>query len=177
MVDTPFVDENFQRAYRNTFKSQVSSGRDLHVSDVVIPVVDFSPTTAGTSLALNLRQARNIDGTNITLDQGDASTTFQDLPGAGTGFYELASNMATTGKASWQWQITDGSTSRIVAQIWGAPSNNFWCYERIVVYIPTGFSLQYRLLSTDGNQQVYAQATLLADVNGNEVLPFGYNPQ
>ena len=84
MVDTPFVDENFQRAYRNTFKGQVSSGRDLHVSDVVIPVVDFSPTTAGTSLALNLRQARNIDGTNITLDQGDASTTFQDLTGAGT---------------------------------------------------------------------------------------------
>ena len=85
--------------------------------------------------------------------------------------------MATTGKASWQWQITDGSTSRKVSQIWCAPSNNFWCYERIVVYIPTGFSLQYRLLSTDGNQQVYAQATLLADVNGNEVLPFGYDPQ
>ena len=85
--------------------------------------------------------------------------------------------MATTGKASWQWQITDGSTSRIIAQLWGITSANLHVQETIVAYIPVGYKLQYRLLNTSGNQQVFAQATLLADVNGNEVLPFGYDPQ
>ena len=177
MVDTPFVDENFQRAYRNTFKSQVSSGRDLHVSDVVIPVVDFSPTTAGTSLALNLRQARNLDGGSRVIDQNDASTTFEDYPNTGTGFYEVCTNMATTGKTSFQLQISDGSTSAQIQQIWGVTSANLWCYETVVCYVPVGFKLQSRLLRTDGNCQVFSYATLLADVDGNEVLPNGYDPQ
>ena len=177
MADVPFVSENFQRAYRNTFQGQVNTGRDLHVSDVIIPVVDFTPTTSGTSLALNLRQARNADGANVTLDQNDASTSFADFSGVGTGFYELSSNMATTGKASWQFQLTDGSTSIIMAQLWGITGANLHIQEKIVVYIPVGYSLQFRLLRTDGNQQVFSQATLLADVDGNEVLPFGYDPQ
>ena len=46
MVDTPIVSEALQKVFRTNFPSQINSGRDLHVSDVVLPIVDFS-TTAG----------------------------------------------------------------------------------------------------------------------------------
>ena len=76
MVDIPFVSENFQRSYRNTFPSQTQTGRDLHVSDVVIPIVDFTPTTSGTSLPLDLRFSRNRNTTSV---QTSTTTGFTDV--------------------------------------------------------------------------------------------------
>ena len=65
MANIPFVSENFQRSFRNTFPSQTSTGRDLHVSDVVIPVVDFTPTASGTSLPSYMQLARNANSKNF----------------------------------------------------------------------------------------------------------------
>jgi hypothetical protein len=89
MVDVPFVSEDFQRAFRNTFQGQVNSGRDLHVSDVVIPVVDFTPTASGTSLPTNLAQALNLNTTN----RSDTGTgTIGDRLINAQGFFEVNSN-------------------------------------------------------------------------------------
>ena len=88
MVDIPFVSENFQRSYRNRFPSQTSTGRDLHVSDVVIPVVDFTPTASGTSLPRDLQEAMDYTTTAISIS-GDTAVT------SNTGFYKL--NFSYTG--------------------------------------------------------------------------------
>ena len=55
MVDTPITSETLQQSYRNSFPSQIGAQRDLHVSDVIIPIVDLTPASEGS--ASNLSQA------------------------------------------------------------------------------------------------------------------------
>ena len=54
MAETPIVSESLQKEFRDNFPSQISSGRDLHVSDTIVPIVDFSTTAGVTGLSLSL---------------------------------------------------------------------------------------------------------------------------
>ena len=57
MAETPIVSESLQKEFRDNFPSQISSGRDLHVSDTIVPIVDFSTTAGVTGLSNTLQSA------------------------------------------------------------------------------------------------------------------------
>ncbi len=57
MADTPIVSESLQKTFRDNFPSQINSGRDLHVSDVIVPIVDFSTSVATSGISTSLQQA------------------------------------------------------------------------------------------------------------------------
>jgi hypothetical protein len=176
MVDVPFVSEDFQRAFRNTFQGQVNSGRDLHVSDVVIPVVDFTPTASGTSLPTNLAQALNLNTTN----RSDTGTgTIGDRLINAQGFFEVNSNVVMTGLTIYKLilinQLTAGETNILRHQ--GITSNTIAFKDNFIVYIPVSHHLKIQVNVTDGEYSIDNNATLLADVNGNLVLPANYDPQ
>ena len=86
MVDTPIVSEALQKDFRDNFPSQINSGRDLHVSDVIVPVVDFSTSTAISGLSVNLQEAFDFNLTNTNVI--NTTTTLTSTPG----FYRVLYN-------------------------------------------------------------------------------------
>ena len=110
MVDVPFVSEEFQRAFRNTFKGQVNSGRDLHVSDVVIPVVDFTPTASTTSIPFDLLTSRNRNTGGIAVTSTSASTDVTTQ----TGFFRLSTTFKASADSFINFFFDDGSVKMVV---------------------------------------------------------------
>jgi hypothetical protein len=176
MVDIPFVSENFQRSYRNRFPSQTSTGRDLHVSDVVIPVVDFTPTASGTSLPRDLQEAMDYTTTAVSIS-GDTELT------SNTGFYKL--NFSYTGDITsdeafsiFLKEISSGTNYSVFisgSTIIGSTST----YQQTTiidfyVFIPVGYTLR---ANASGNHNGRVQLKQIGDVNGNLTLPTGYSPQ
>ena len=174
MVDIPFVSENFQRAYRNTFPSQTSSGRDLHVSDVVIPVVDFTPTTATTSIPFELLTSYNFNTTHSQLSTTASSTLIST-----SGFYLVEFNIFNKQTADVmlvQLRLDDGSTNPIVKTIQCGclQSTN----DKSFIFVKAGSSLTAQpdaQIST--GLGIFVTTTSIADVNGNLTQPNGYSPQ
>ena len=57
MAETPIVSDTLQKTFRDNFPSQISSGRDLHVSDTIVPIVDFSSTAGVSGLSTSLQES------------------------------------------------------------------------------------------------------------------------
>jgi len=174
-MEIPFVSENFQRAFRHTFKSQTSTGRDLHVSDIVIPVVDFTPEAAGTSLPSNLQSSLSRSTSNLSVTSSGLATLFSNA-----GFYQIQVVGASQGtgdltSAIWSY---DGSTYvGLKAYLLKGNSNasgNF--LDTVIVFNKSGLSIGHdSTIPTNGEIRFYWSQ--LADVNGNLVNPDGYFPQ
>jgi hypothetical protein len=176
MVDIPFVSEDFQRAFRNQFPSQTSTGRDLHVSDVVIPVVDMSPVASGASLPLDLRFCRNRNTTSV-----NTSTTigFTDIITT-TGFWGVNINISGYGgQTIIEHQLNGGGTTTSISKInvQQTTGDAFIQLESFVVFVKPGDALQYAYTENGTNGTFAGYYTQLADVNGNLISPNGYSPQ
>ena len=111
MVDIPFVSEDFQRAYRNQFPSQTSTGRDLHVSDVVIPIVDFTPTSSGASLPLDLRACLNNNTSLLDISSDQTNTVITSTAGFYQVIYNYSGQNATVNTAKLSFNILNSTTS------------------------------------------------------------------
>jgi len=179
-MDIPFVSENFQRSYRNRFPSQVSTGSDLNVSDVVVPIVDFTPTASGTSLPLNLRQSRS---TGTSHEEVTSAVTNSTLL-ANTGFFDVRVNSqlsADNQNGYWEISLYDGSTYTKVAgsyMLLGASTDGVInLNEQFVLFVPNTYTATYSFGEGTGVGALSIYTTQLADVNGNETLPPLYSPQ
>ena len=176
MVDVPFVSEEFQRAFRNTFTGQVNSGRDLHVSDVVIPVVDFTPTTSGTSLPESLRYCVN---RNSSAFAGGVDVTLTSL-NLTNGFYRIQAGLSShSGQHNLSFYLQGASLLGIeTIYLNGSASNTGLVTNRdFIVYQKVGDDLQYSFTEFAGNGYYTFTVTPIADVNGNIINPNGYDPQ
>tara|TARA_Y100000361_G_scaffold132929_1_gene130774 strand:- start:8 stop:541 length:534 start_codon:yes stop_codon:yes gene_type:complete len=177
MANTPFVSENFQRAYRNTFPGQTSTGRDLHVSDIIIPVVDFTPTTAGTSLPESLRFCRNLN-TSVYLK---STSVTDEVVISGTGFFRVNTRLSNeVDEGGTYIGINDGSTTTIISRLISKVGTNTAStnFDDFVVFLRPQDSLVATMsLSATSNGAMTVVTTPLADVNGNLLSPNGFDPQ
>lgn len=171
MVDVPFVSEEFQRAFRNTFKGQVNSGRDLHVSDVVIPVVDFTPTASTTSIPFDLLTSRNRNTGGIAVTSTSASTDVTTQ----TGFFRLSTTFKATNDSFINFFFDDGSATfsffKMNCQANQAVTSEFFVYNRV------GDKIAIQTDLGAGTGEVVVFFTPIADVNGDLIQPSGYDPQ
>tara|TARA_Y200000002_G_scaffold363039_1_gene350752 strand:- start:609 stop:1157 length:549 start_codon:yes stop_codon:yes gene_type:complete len=182
MANIPFVSEEFQRAFRNQFPSQTSTGRDLHVSDIVIPVVDFTPTTSGASLPETLRTCRN--GSTVEVDTTSAKAISTDVT---AGFWRVClffSSVYSSGAlgAECSIQLLDGAGTAVavLSRITQAGSKvpNFIQKDEFYAYAPADHTLASTLfLGNSDSRQMTITYTPIADINGNLTQPFGYDPQ
>ena len=177
MANIPFVSEDFQRAFRNQFPSQTSTGRDLHVSDIVIPVVDFTPTASGASVPESLRFCRSMS----TYIRAEASSTltYTDWTDISSGFWAFNVKCSGTGNANVRVRLEGGGTSQIITelQLTNGTDTSTVTSDDFVVFVPAGYTITTRLYFTTGSNYGSWLATNLADVNGNLSNPFGYDPQ
>lgn len=174
MVDIPFVSEEFQRSFRNSFPSQTQTGRDLHVSDVIIPVVDFTPTTSGTSLPLDLRWSYNTASSSIAFSSNTANYALIST----SGFWALEIFGASDGYITTLInidQLGSGSLKQI-KNYYSQGANSF--SDKFNVFLRPSDILKISFTeegTTSGNLSI--NYTQLADVNGDIVQPVGYSPQ
>ena len=181
MVDYPITNSVLQKLFRDNFTAQGGSGaqRDLHVSDVIIPVVDLSTTSAETTISETLQQALDHSCSiyNLT-NQGSTTTTIISNPGfhiikwyyTHSTFWDGAMNTGAT------ISITDGST---VKNVWRASfvnnESNFdqqWNHGSFIVYLRSGDTA----IANSTNLRAYLNITTrqIADVSGNIVNPNGF---
>ena len=173
-MDFPFVSEDFQRAFRNTFRAQTNSGRDLHVSDVVIPVVDFTPQASGTSLPSYLQNAlsRSTENTSVT------STSFTQLFST-TGFYQMQITASVKGGDLTSAVSSYDGSSYIGLKAYllkNGTNSSDSLLDTIVVYNPPNHSI-HQDTTISGTGEIRFYYTQIADVNGNLTNPVGYSPQ
>lgn len=178
MANIPFVSEEFQRAFRNQFPSQTQTGRDLHVSDIVIPIVDFTPTTAGSSLPETLRTCRDstitnfIDTTSVNVSNLTAIVT--------TGFFSVNFILSTEVSASFDVRLVKDGVETIISRIdLRANSSNFTTANtEFVCFNQAGSTLGFTLANGSAGSSSYVISfNQIADVNGNLINPTGYDPQ
>jgi len=177
MVNVPFVSEEFQRAFRNTFRGQVNSGRDLHVSDIVIPVVDFTPTASGTSLPESLRYAINRNSTSIAGTTAIGTTSL----GLSNGFYRIQANIfGNSGGQKLEFLLVNPTINLTLKALYlNATTNNEGqsMSTDFIVYQEVGDALSYSMGIFSGSAFFSFTVTPIADVNGNIINPSGYDPQ
>ena len=175
MVDTPIVSESLQKVFRDNFPSQTNSGRDLHVSDVILPIVDFSSTAGVSGLDSSLQQAIAFGNqTSFNVNSGTTTTIINT-----TGFFRVfgVANMIqgnNTDKIS--FVISDGSTNKTI-----------WSLEALVglsgnplrylqfdfnVFLSTGDSLIVSRVG--GTNSCVGSTRQLADISGTLTNPTGY---
>jgi hypothetical protein len=173
MAETPIVSPTLQQDFRTTFPSQVSSGRDLHVSDVIVPIVDFSSTATGSTLAENLNNA--ID---YSISAGAVNNTTTTIINT-TGFWRVYGyvNIVGTGQArNCYIKMNDGTTTKNVFIFQGVNAGGIDIQTALIYdktfYIHTNHSL---ILESDNNQATITYACRqIADINGTATVPLNY---
>ena len=174
MVDTPIVSERFQKDFRDNFPSQVSSGRDLHVSDVVVPIVDFSSTVGTTGLATNLQEA--IDFNVTTFNFLNTTETIVNT----TGFWRVRAVLTTPGSTNpsnvCKLFLDDGSTTKDIfyPRSYSIGNGNTNFFDQIII-IKTGVSLKG--ITDSVNYAITGTARQVASLDGTLNNPDGYTGQ
>jgi hypothetical protein len=174
MVDTPIVSESLQKDFRDNFPSQVNSGRDLHVSDVIVPVVDFSASTAISGLEVSMQQAYDFNSTSFNIT--NTTTTIVNT----TGFWKISAMLNGQGLNSTIKAVLfmdDGSTTKEIVDMnvhnGGAGPNTFtsviW---NGIIFLKSGVELKGITNSLAMNLNGICRQ--VADISGTLVNPDGY---
>jgi len=181
MVDTPIVSESLQKSFRDNFPSQINSGRDLHVSDVVVPIVDFSAQVSTSGIGQNLQTAISYGNANAFSLTSNTTITIVNT----TGFWRLSCALiCTPGNGDLaEIIITDGSTPKVVYGLGGIFSGGTGDDAYVVdfdkiIFLNTGESLQCKVAGTPNySGAVIGSARQIADISGTLVNPTGYTGQ
>ena len=174
MAETPIVSESLQKEFRDNFPSQISSGRDLHVSDTIVPIVDFSSTAGVTGLSNSLQSALAFVN-QTAFEVYNTSSTLANSAGFWR-IYGLYSIFDGGTHNTDGFFLTDGSTSK---RIYGIDKNgvatgneyNFTVQYDFTIFLRSGDSLT----CTAGNRSNFLGSyRQLADISGTLVNPEGY---
>ena len=174
MVDTPIVSEALQTTFRTNFPSQIDSGRDLHVSDVVIPIVDFSTVAGTTGINETLQSALSF-GNQTSFNIFNTTTTLANSAGFWR-FFGMYSIFDGSAIANSGFFISDGSTDK---QLFGIDKNavatsndyNFAVTFDFTVFLTSGDSVKG---TTSNRSNLIGSYRQVADISGTLVNPTGY---
>ena len=166
--------EALQATIRRLLPSQQGFGEDLQASNVIMPVIDVTPTAEGSQLRTDLAKAMSADS-NTAFNVNGSNTTIINT----TGFYELY------GVATIQVNASAGEFCQFVMNS-PSGSSNAWVFETasgvsgeivavpftgLVVYLRTGDTFNAQ---TSSNCILAGSYRQIADIYGNVVNPTGF---
>ena len=171
---TTITSEALQATIRRLLPSQRGFGMDLEAQNVIVPVIDLTPTAEYPQLPSYLQQAQDFG--NIAIDTANGATeTFI----SGSGFYRVigTSSIAVSNTATKvnYFQINDSSSTKRVFTHTVVPginnevvTNNF----DFITYLRPGHSLE--VVAGAAEARVDASGRQIADVYGNLTNPLGF---
>jgi hypothetical protein len=179
MVDVPIVSEQLQQQFRNSFPAQVSSGRDLHVSDVIVPIVDFTQASEGSALQQNFNEARNENTSNTIIS---SVVTGTDIITA-SGFYNIRHSLHSRNDADYTSLLfllnTTTSATSNVSYLAGLYTSGDNGWDEFTLFVASACKLQITTTSGSGSPTFNSSIMVnkIADVYGNIQGPANYFPQ
>tara|TARA_Y100000004_G_C8790594_1_gene359061 strand:- start:126 stop:671 length:546 start_codon:yes stop_codon:yes gene_type:complete len=175
---TTITSEALQAEVRRLLPSQRGFGNDLEAQNVIVPVVDLTPTAEGSALREDLQTAASFGGVTTKTKRVAGSETVQNTPG----FYKynatlsvLSAGTADQNQAS--VLLNDGSSDKVLHRMRnnsdGTPEEPNTISVTGTIFLRTGDSLQINVTGSDGHVSIAAWP--IADVNGNLINPTGFS--
>lgn len=168
--------EALQATIRRLLPSQQGFGEDLQASNVIMPVIDVTPTAEGSQTRQDLQSAMSF-GSQTTITKAAGLTDQITTPG----FWRVqgAVTLRVDGTAAKEatFILSDGSTDK---NVWGVFSTNGINNEIIVqdfdfiVFLASGEKLRTQ---ADAAANITGSYRQVADTTGNLINPSGFNPQ
>lgn len=172
---TRITSEALQATIRRLLPSQQGFGEDLQAQNVIVPVIDLTPTAEGSQLDTDL--ARALESACTEFDVANTTTALTSV----SGFYRINMTVNVTnagpdgGIASIQLSSTGPTTDvvKIRTNSTGADQFNNLVYD-VIVFVATG-----ETVSIVANAAARATGSFrqVADANGNTVNPSGFTFQ
>jgi hypothetical protein len=171
---TSVTSEALQATLRRLLPSQQGFGEDLQASNVIMPIIDLTPTAEGSVLGINLQTAIAF-GSITSINSNNSTVTLANVGG----FYRVFGNMSALTSASVRatvdFDISDGiSTKEIMSMdvtntlsTANLISNNV----DFVFYLNSGDSAS---VTTTQNAIFAGSVRQIADISGNLVNPSGF---
>lgn len=168
--------EALQATIRRLLPSQQGFGEDLQASNVIIPVIDLTPTAEGSEVRSDLQTALAFDSNTVFNIENTTSTVIST-----TGFFRItgtvAMNGASASDAAADISMTDGLSTKALWGIrnisGGTPRAYSESYD-LVFFINAGESIT---ISAGTNVCMRGSSRQIADINGTLVNPVGFTPQ
>jgi len=165
--------EALEATVRNLLPSQQGFGEDLQAQNVIVPIIDLTPTAEGSQLPESLQQAFGFDDIT-TFNISNATTTIVNTPGFWRihGTATIIPNAATGANAN--IQINNGLSTKDcwlmnITPATQAPSNSAFDF---IVFLQTGDILQG---SANVLGRVCGSVRQVATVNGTTINPTGFS--
>jgi len=173
----PIVSEALQATVRRLLPSQAGFGEDLQASNVIVPIIDLTPSAEGSDLATDLQRAFSYDG--ITSWAAANST---DVIANSPGFYRIFGSVDNRGVSATNntvdFQLSDGLS---IKSLWKSVNANGTSDSisahtvDFVVFLGAGDSLS--VVSNSDSAKTAGSSRQIADVNGLVSNPAGYTSQ
>ena len=173
----PVVSDALQATIRRLLPSQAGFGEDLQAQNVIVPIIDLTPTAEGSSLDDDLQKSFSFGDLTSFEVSGD-TVTLADTPG----FYRIISGVSVRGSTSVQnilsFALTDGATSKdlFASQIAAGGTNVATSFVTdFIVFLNAGESIT--CTGSNSSAKAIGSVIQLANVNGVLSNPSGFNPQ
>ena len=166
--------EALQATVRRLLPSQQGFGEDLQASNVILPVVDLTPTAEGSQLSPDLARAMAFTDVTPFAVQNSGSTIINTA-----GFFRIFGNSTITdGSAAGplnEITMTDGLSAK---RIWAQEADTTASTESLsvnvdfIVFVNSGESIT---CSSNNNKAIFNGSTRqVADLYGNITNPSGF---
>ena len=167
--------EELQATIRRLLPSQQGFGEDLQAQNVIVPVIDLTPTAEGSQLDTDL--ARALESANTEFTVANTTTNLTSV----SGFYRVNMTVNVTnagpsgGIASIRLSSTGPTTDvvKIQTNSSGPDQYNNLFYD-VIVFVATGETLS---IVANAAARCTGSFRQVADSNGNTVNPSGFNFQ
>lgn len=170
---TRVTSEALQATIRRLLPSQQGFGEDLEAQNVIVPVIDLTPTAEGSQLDTDL--ARALESACTEFDVTNATTALTSV----SGFYRVNMTVTATnagpdgGIASIQMSSTGPTTDvvKLRTNSTGADQFTVNTYD-VIVFVATGETVS---IACNAAARATGSFRQVADSNGNTVNPSGFS--
>jgi len=170
--------ESLESDYRALTPSQDGFTEDLMASNVIVPVLDLTPSAAGSTVPEYMQTALAF-GSQTSFTVTNTTSNLVTTTGFWRIFGNFSGNHDDAASQICQIRTTDGVTDKILldfgfasTQADATSNNNVFDF---VYFAAAGESLVAQ--SNSGILTLYVSVRQLADVNGVKVNPSGFTPQ
>lgn len=170
----PIVSEALQSTIRRLLPSQNGFGEDLQAQNVIVPIIDLTPSAEGSSIPESMQTALNLGGSTAFAISGAATTIASNA-----GFHRVLGSIClprdSASNLTAFFSITDGLTSKNVYGIefqLGVDAGAVAIPFEFTVYLNSGDSLVGT--SNSGKVHIVGSSRQIATSTGELVNPVGF---
>lgn len=169
----PIVSEALEATIRNLLPSQNGFTEDLQAQNVIVPIIDVTPTAEGSQLREYLQRAISFTD-NTSFASRNNTVTLANTPG----FWQVVGTAHTfvdaTTDGVFSFQVNNGLAVKTLWQGFHRPQSPDTATATafdLIVFLNTGESLE---ASTSNNGSLRGSYRQVADRYGNTINPTGF---